>query len=748
MYSYSFDTETGGILLNSSPTKISKEPRPVYAKELDILGFDKIWKYTKKNDKPLMWAEATSYFYFGKNVAKIKDGNLYTKPEIIILEDTEPKGKKLKFTDISKMNEKNRELLSVIEQTTVKKIFDVYKKYEKKLDCFSVAFSGGKDSIVLLELVKRALPHNVFYVIFGDTQMEFPDTYSVVNIIENQCKKEHIVFLRAKNNLNIIDSWKIFGPPSRTLRWCCSVHKSAPQTIALRNHLDKNDYRGLSFVGVRAEESPSRSAYDELSFGEKIKGQYSHNAILEWTSAEIWSYIFANNLVINDAYKKGNTRAGCLLCPMGGGNSDFFRYSSYPKEIQEFVDIIKEKDNRNLGENYIITNGWGARNNGRDLQGNKLHYFEKIENGFLKIDVINPKSNYKEWLKTIGNMSNNLKIEHNSSGYSVYLPEQDAKENPSYVKLLKQVFRKSAYCINCKTCEANCRNGSISFDKELFISNCLHCGECHKIDNGCLRWHSLRFSINGDTKMKINSFAGHTAKPEWFRDFFNKKENFFKENSLGPNQLSGFKRFLRDAEIIEKESLTRTGEIICNIGWDTETALGIMLANLAYNPQFEWFIKNLSIGKVYEKKHIEETLLGLGIDKKSVGMILESFKRICETAFGTNLNFGNVTKNGEIQRTKCNITDNRVVMYSLYKFAEKANNYYQFTLTRLLNFTIDSNGISPNQVFGIAREEMQTILLNLTAKYPEFINASFTHDLDKVSLTDSLKSSDVLDLFK
>ena len=43
MYSYTWDAETGGLLLNSSPLSFSKEPRPVYYKELDILGFDRYW---------------------------------------------------------------------------------------------------------------------------------------------------------------------------------------------------------------------------------------------------------------------------------------------------------------------------------------------------------------------------------------------------------------------------------------------------------------------------------------------------------------------------------------------------------------------------------------------------------------------------------------------------------------------------------------------------------------------------------
>ena len=52
-----FDSVTGGIMLNSTPTNFSKEPRPVYAAEMDILGFDKYWDYDKQNDVPYMWAE-------------------------------------------------------------------------------------------------------------------------------------------------------------------------------------------------------------------------------------------------------------------------------------------------------------------------------------------------------------------------------------------------------------------------------------------------------------------------------------------------------------------------------------------------------------------------------------------------------------------------------------------------------------------------------------------------------------------
>ncbi|MDO5310267.1 MAG: FAD synthetase, partial [Planctomycetia bacterium] len=65
MYAYIHDRETGGLLLTNTITDKSNEPRPVYAKELDILGINKFWKYRRQNDVPYMWAEANKYFYRG-----------------------------------------------------------------------------------------------------------------------------------------------------------------------------------------------------------------------------------------------------------------------------------------------------------------------------------------------------------------------------------------------------------------------------------------------------------------------------------------------------------------------------------------------------------------------------------------------------------------------------------------------------------------------------------------------------------
>ena len=288
MYSYEWDIETGGLLLNSSPLSFSKEPRPVYYKELDILGFDKYWNYEKNDAYPYMWAEANNYWYRGKLVAKTKGGSLYAAPELIILKQPEPDNTPLRFINIPEMVKKNKDIMEKITQETIKKVYNTYIKYQHKVDVFYVAFSGGKDSIVTLDIVQRALPHNKFKVLFGDTGMEFPDTYETVNKIEEKCHQQEIEFIRAKSELSPKESWKKFGPPATIIRWCCSVHKTAPQVLSLRKLTEKADFIGMAFIGIRASESLSRSEYDYISLGEKHKGQYSCNPILEWNSAELY----------------------------------------------------------------------------------------------------------------------------------------------------------------------------------------------------------------------------------------------------------------------------------------------------------------------------------------------------------------------------------------------------------------------------------------------------------------------------
>jgi phosphoadenosine phosphosulfate reductase len=773
MYSYTYDKKTGGILLNSSPNAFSKEPRPVYAMELDILGFDKYWNYDKQTEVPYMWAEANAYWYRGVCVAKLKGGNLYNAPEIIISMDEdgelvrpEPNGNSLRPIDIPTMVASNRQILGIIEQATVKKILAIYEKYVDKLDCFHVAFSGGKDSCVLFELVKKALPKGSFVVVFGDTGMEFPDTYGVIEKMQQNCVREGITFYVARSHLDPQQSWALFGPPSRVLRWCCSVHKSTPQTLKLREVTGKDDYTGLAFVGVRAQESAIRSGYEYENYGKKQKGQYSHNSILEWTSAEIWLYIYANNVIINEAYKKGSARVGCICCPMGGGKASFIERANYPDFSETFLSRIRDSNTRSAitAENYVANGGWNARKNGRFLTDNHSIYSETIKNGELIIVVSEPKTDWREWIKTIGEIVANgnkfsipfggqtygFIVKKGRKGYIVTTPEKEIKENPLFGKLFRYVFRKSAYCLICKTCQAICKHGCLTFENGLKIEDCRHCYECHSMAAGCLAYDSLKIPRGEEYKMKsINCFSNHAPKSEWLSDFFERRQGFLNDNTLGPVQKTKFKRFLKDAELISKDDVTPFAELGVELQWNCDAFLGLMLINLvANNPQLKWYVLTLEPYRQYRRSEIEDILTADGQSKDNISSIINAYKRITETPLGTNLRFGYVTEEGDLIRTKCSVTDARVVLYGLFKFAENCNDYKEFTLATLLNDSIDRDGVSPTRIFGLERDDIQPMLIGLSAKYPGFISASFTHDLEKITLAADKTSTDVLTLFK
>lgn len=760
MYSYTYDIKTGGILLNSSPTGFSKEPRPVYATELDTLGFDKYWKYDKQTDSPYMWAEANQYYYRGTLVAKLKGGNTFTVPEIVIPngEDgkpiiPEPEGLSLRPVDIEAMVEVNRHMLEIIEQSTVKKILAIYAKYKDKLDCFHVAFSGGKDSCVLLDIVKKALPKGSFVVVFGDTGMEFPDTYEVIKKTKQQCVEDEIPFYIAKSHLNPKESWELFGPPSRVLRWCCSVHKSTPQTLKLREVTGKDNYKGLALVGVRAHESTARAAYEYENYGKKIKGQYDFYPILEWTSAEVFLYAFANGVCINETYKKGNSRAGCLVCPMSGGLSEYMRRIIYPEAVTPYFKLIKDTSDKTFSDSrfldFMNRGAWKSRADGRFVEGTIKKYHEETKDGRTLITITNPSSDWREWIKTL-DWDIPISVQQTKDGYVVSVSASDLKSNPSLAKIFRQVFRKAAYCGACTVCSANCRNGCISFENgSIKIDGCRHCLDCHNLPSGCLLYDSLKIP-NGGVKMRaINSFTEHAPKSEWMSAFFNDKEAFFEANNLGPDQLVKFKVFLADAALSEKNHFSPFAELACSIGWETDTALGLFLVNLvAVNPQMEWYVKNLDVGHIYTRKNVTDMLLTEGLSDRPANAVTKAYKRIVETPLGTVLRFGYVTEEGDLVRTKCSVSDPRVVLYSLFKFAEKCNDFKEFTLATLLNESIDRDGISPTRIFGLDRDDMTPLLLGLSAKYPEFITASFTHDLEKITLAEDKSSQDVLDLFK
>lgn len=246
----------------------------------------------------------------------------------------------------------------------------------------------------------------------------------------------------------------------------------------------------------------------------------------------------------------------------------------------------------------------------------------------------------------------------------------------------------------------------------------------------------------------INCFDDHAPKRDWLVSFFDLQNNFFTEHTLGPNMFTHFKRFLRDAGLIDNNKCTVFSELICQIGWETDVALGLILTNLAYeNAQFEWYINNLDIGVYYDTNEIKEQLIAADMKERAAKSIVKSYSRIVGTPFGTILNFG-FADGSDMVRTKCSLSDGRVFLYALYIFVEKCNMEKEFHVSYLFDEDVERDGVSPVRLFGLYdEEELKSILLGLSSRYPEFINVTYTNDLKTITLRDKTPV-DVLELFE
>ena len=252
----------------------------------------------------------------------------------------------------------------------------------------------------------------------------------------------------------------------------------------------------------------------------------------------------------------------------------------------------------------------------------------------------------------------------------------------------------------------------------------------------------------------INKYLSVGVDAEWINSFID--DNSFEPGNRKTDVMYGF---MTDAGIVAKRKLTSFGELITRMGTSDANSWALMLCNLAYTPAFQWYIKNIPFNETYYERQLDIDM-GEDTTKKAKSEFWNGFKTILDTneAFKEiGLGIPDITVKqttaGEkksmnsLVRQPWQDPDPRVILYSLYKFAEACGDYYHFTLRRLLDHDVDSAGISPTQIFGTDSDSMQQILIGLLINYPEFINASFTLDLDKIDLVNTKSSSDVLELF-
>jgi phosphoadenosine phosphosulfate reductase len=230
----------------------------------------------------------------------------------------------------------------------VSRAIDLFRTWEheaitrKPEDGFWLAFSGGKDSIVIKCLAQMAGVK--FRAVYNQTTIDPPELVRFI-------KQHHadVEWLRPKSNFfkAIADSR---GLPSRINRWCCEEYK------------EMHGEGWVKVLGVRKAESVKRKKnWSEVSQW-RVIGKASETVpticpIVDWQDEDVWQFINEQHLPYCSLYDEGWKRLGCIGCPMAGQHRkyEFARWPGFEKAwrtaTRRYFERRKGKLNR-FGEPY------------------------------------------------------------------------------------------------------------------------------------------------------------------------------------------------------------------------------------------------------------------------------------------------------------------------------------------------------------------------------------------------------------
>ena len=211
------------------------------------------------------------------------------------------------------------------------------KKYNQSIKLLSllsgkieVAYSGGKDSDVILNLCKDAGLQVT--PVYRATTIDPPYTIKHVKSVGGVVVRPNKTFFQL-----IAEK----GYPSRFRRFCCRELKELPPL---------NETTKYVIVGIRKSESSKRAKRYKEPTECKIRKGVHYEAvypILDWTDADILQYIEDRQIKLHPLYYKKDgsidvkKRLGCLCCPLqsDNGKSDFLRY---PKMVKAWTDAYNK----------------------------------------------------------------------------------------------------------------------------------------------------------------------------------------------------------------------------------------------------------------------------------------------------------------------------------------------------------------------------------------------------------------------
>lgn len=506
--------------------------RPVFPEErllLEIL-IDEPFKFLKSS----VWNGVGNRYIIDGKALRVSNGQLMKKDPDKVVEELEKYKEQNTYTYFNEYIERfkkaniGRYNFLVSEATN----FIIEQKKGYGDDEAFVSFSGGKDSTVVSDLVIRALGMPNIIHIFGDTTLEFPMT----NEYAQRFKKAHpkTPFLAAKNKeKNFYDMCETIGPPSRVMRWCCTVFKTGAITKKI-NATFKNRNKILTFYGIRRSESASRSKYERVGDSPKIAKQNVSSPIIDWYDFDIWLYLLTTGIDFNDAYRLGYSRVGCWCCP---NNSSWAQYMSriyMPDQAKKWRNLLVDfatKIGKPDPEIYVDTEKWKARQGGngvkesekifvtfkpcanesesfnyelkREITEELYEFFKPF--GWINKEMGNQRIGQVYIVDRMGNPIIRLQGRIGSKELKVTalkVPLGKAKSLRDVKQRIDCQLTKYQLCLGCLGCESACKHDAIRVKKPahqnellqkkvndtyiILNDKCVRCGECiNHFDGGC-----------------------------------------------------------------------------------------------------------------------------------------------------------------------------------------------------------------------------------------------------------------------
>lgn len=157
------------------------------------------------------------------------------------------------------------------------------------------ATSFGKDSIVIMELAKRAGVGVEWH--YSLTTVDPPELI--------RFGKQNFPFVHIDRPSKTM--WRLIVengiPPLRQQRYCCRILK------------ERGGEGRKVLTGIRWAESNRRAKRKSVEACFRDDRKFYINPIIEWSDADVWEFIRSNNLPYCSLYDEGWKRLGCVCCP-------------------------------------------------------------------------------------------------------------------------------------------------------------------------------------------------------------------------------------------------------------------------------------------------------------------------------------------------------------------------------------------------------------------------------------------------